>query len=229
MSGFLVFQLKAPLASFGSSPGLYRATDLRPRRSAILGFLAAALGIERHESERFSDLSRRVLLGHVALNPTSVLVDWHTFQAPGKLVGQTRREQLEAAEPNCIPTRREYLQDGHWLVVLQGPLELLQSCAAALSEPVFPLYLGRKCCVLSAYPAPLVMQKTAGVTAESALSAWADANRVDASLTKVFPLYWEEGMEVSTPAAVRHVRADQRTSLQHNFFAPRVEFEGIQA
>lgn len=227
MPNFLVFQLKAPLASFGSTVGVYRATDTRPRRSAVLGLVAAAIGIERSESARFAALSRDVRVATLAVRQPTVLVDFHTVQAPAKLLGQTRREQLATGQPNCIPTRREYLQDGHWVIVLEGEQALLQECERALEQPVFPLYVGRKSCVLSAHVAGRVIEST---SAEAAVKQWVarmsdkgpDAVRLPAAPA----LYWDEGMSVEGDAQVRHLRNDQRTSLAHPFFAPRLEFEG---
>lgn len=224
MPSFLVFQLKAPLASFGSSSGNYRATDLRPRRSAVVGLLAAALGIERAQSERFAALSSALRLATVALKPPTVLVDFHTVQAPASRLGTTRREQLATGEPHCLPTRREYLQDGHWLVALQGPAQVLHECAQALEFPVFPLYIGRKCCVLSAYTAARVIEAE---TVELAVREWVSGHpEPGVTLAKAAPLYWDEGMAVASSVRLRHARADQRTSLAHNFFSSRIELEG---
>jgi CRISPR system Cascade subunit CasD len=48
MSRYLLFQLYAPLVSWGApAVGEVRHTDTIPTRSALLGLLAAALGIPR--------------------------------------------------------------------------------------------------------------------------------------------------------------------------------------
>ncbi|WP_295540003.1 CRISPR-associated protein Cas5, partial [Thiolapillus sp.] len=50
MDDYLVFQLYAPLASWGGQAvGQERPSDDHPGRSALLGLLAAALGIRREE------------------------------------------------------------------------------------------------------------------------------------------------------------------------------------
>ena len=53
MKEYLVFQLYAPLASWGEeASGEIRHSATVPTRSALLGLLAAALGIRRDEEER---------------------------------------------------------------------------------------------------------------------------------------------------------------------------------
>lgn len=227
MADFLVFQLKAPLASFGNAMGMYRSSDLRPRRGAVMGLLAAAIGIDRSESSRFNQLSTQLKMASLTLRQPTVLVDYHTVQGPAKRIGQTRREQLEAGEPNCMPTRREYLQDGHWLIALQGPVEELKRCAAALEFPRFPLYIGRRCCALSAYTSGEVHDVE---SVEAAIAAWMQSMASKPGMTvhgvPQVALYWDEGMNVRCAPQARHVRNDQRTSLAHNFFTSRVELEG---
>lgn len=53
MSQYLVFQLHGPMASWGEdAPGEVRHSHELPSRSALLGLLAAALGIRREEEQR---------------------------------------------------------------------------------------------------------------------------------------------------------------------------------
>jgi CRISPR system Cascade subunit CasD len=55
MSQYLVFQLHGPMASWGvDAPGEVRHSHELPSRSALLGLLAAALGIRRDEEERLN-------------------------------------------------------------------------------------------------------------------------------------------------------------------------------
>ncbi|HLD44337.1 MAG TPA: CRISPR-associated protein Cas5, partial [bacterium] len=47
---YLVFQLRAPLSAWGETAvGEYRPTSNYPSNSALLGLLAAALGIDRED------------------------------------------------------------------------------------------------------------------------------------------------------------------------------------
>lgn len=245
MDGILVFQLKAPLASFGSSPGSYRQSDSRPRRSALLGVVAAALGIEHKDSESFQQLIQSVRVAHLALGKTEMMVDYHTVEASNAMQSQTRREQLHGIQegPNDSPwtnedrkglgkydrttvvTKREYLQSGHWLVALQADEQLLRRIERALEQPTYPLFLGRKCCPLSEFPAPMLFSGDAGLKVEAALRIWAQAWKVTMPRQET-SLFWDEGMAVETRPLASHTRKDVRTSLRHNFFSQRQELEG---
>ena len=53
MSQYLIFQLHGPMASWGvDAPGDVRHTHELPSRSALLGLLAAGVGIRRDDTER---------------------------------------------------------------------------------------------------------------------------------------------------------------------------------
>jgi CRISPR system Cascade subunit CasD len=59
MSQYLVFQLHGPMASWGvDAPGEVRHSHELPSRSALLGLLAAALGIRRDEEERLKNFNQ---------------------------------------------------------------------------------------------------------------------------------------------------------------------------
>ena len=44
-------------------------------------------------------------------------------------------------------SRLQYLCDASFLVALQGDVGIIQECVNALNDPVWPVFLGRKCCV----------------------------------------------------------------------------------
>lgn len=55
MSQYLIFQLHGPMASWGvDAPGEVRHTHELPSRSALLGLLAAGVGIRRDDTERLN-------------------------------------------------------------------------------------------------------------------------------------------------------------------------------
>jgi CRISPR-associated protein Cas5/CasD subtype I-E len=69
--------------------------------------------------------------------------DYHTLGA---------RMQMRIAggegktKPGAMLTRREYLCDASFLVVLQGAPDMIAELRAAMESPQWALYLGRKCC-----------------------------------------------------------------------------------
>lgn len=168
MKHYLVFQLYAPLASWGvEAVGEVRHTALVPTRSAILGLLAAACGIRRDEEERLNHFNQRY---HLAIRPLSSsehwLRDYHTVSVPRenkKYRYYTRRNELCNApeEVSTLVTQREYRCDGYWHVAVSAAPQTEDTLAglqAALLAPCFPLYLGRKSCPLALPLSPRLMQ-----------------------------------------------------------------------
>lgn len=161
---WLLFDLLAPLASFGgSAPGSIRDTDLLPSRGALLGLIAAALGIRRDERDALDSLSQalrfavRVHVPPVVRHPPQLLRDFHTAQAPreAKIKGRprmTRRDELAMPrhELATILSERYYYSDFAATVAVSADESrwTLEALADALREPRFTLYLGRKSCPL---------------------------------------------------------------------------------
>lgn len=152
---FLVFRLYGPLASWGDTAvGGTRPTHLMPTRSAILGLLAAALGITRSQQAKLDQLSEAL---HIAVKAESVGVlvrDYHTAQVPSaekKAIWNHRKAETENIRNslNTILSTRDYRADADWVVALSsksGAEFNLGDISDALRYPVFPLYLGRKAC-----------------------------------------------------------------------------------
>ncbi len=83
MKEYLVFQLYAPLASWGRSVWRIRHSATVPTRSALLGLLAAALGIRRDEEARLNNFNRHYHLAvHALASQDRWLRDYHTVSAP---------------------------------------------------------------------------------------------------------------------------------------------------
>jgi len=164
MSDYLVFRLYAPLASWGTAAvGEERPTATYPGRAAIVGLLAAALGIRRHESQRLTELNANLAIAVKQYCAGRLLRDYHTVQTPPTRRGRhfyTRRDELNrpANELSTIISRRDYRSDGLWIVAIQAtaaaPADLLRDLAAALENPRFTLYLGRRACPPAAPLAP---------------------------------------------------------------------------
>jgi CRISPR system Cascade subunit CasD len=130
-----------------------RDTGLEPSKSGVIGLLCAALGKPRDESAPDQPPGLPTLAELAALRmavrvdrPGLMAADYHTAQhvirassEPGKT------PQLQ----DCVISSRYYLADADFLVGLEGSLELLGRLDAALANPVWPLYLGRKAFVPS--------------------------------------------------------------------------------
>jgi len=164
---FLVFRLYGPLASWGNTAvGGVRPTLAMPTRSAILGMLGAALGIQRDEAERLEALASSVDVAVKAESQGVLLRDYHTSQAPTtdkKAIWHTRKAELDSnpEKINTILSTRDYRADGHWVIALRSNLDAsvtLTDIEKALKEPRYPLSLGRKSCPLAAPLHPRLVQ-----------------------------------------------------------------------
>ncbi len=162
---YLVFRLYGPLAGWGEiAVGETRRSAVYPSKSALLGLLAAALGIRRDDAERLSSLSTSCQFAVKILRTGTLLRDYHTTQVPksvGNVVYRTRRDELVRGKSRLgtILSSREYRCDALALVAvkLKGSSDFsLDEIREALLKPKFHLYLGRKSCPLAAPLDPVV-------------------------------------------------------------------------
>lgn len=166
MSEFLFFTLHAPLTSWGAiAVGEARGSWDRPSRSAILGLVAAALGITREDQQQHDRLDRGYGVAVRLDAPGAPLVDYHTAQTVSASAAQrrgakTRAQLLEAGGVQTVLSRRTYRQDALATVALwectqdAWPLVELET---ALRRPAFTLYAGRKANALGLPLAPAVI------------------------------------------------------------------------
>ncbi len=83
MSQYLIFQLHGPMASGASMPRRSaRHTHELPSRSALLGLLAAGVGIRRDDTERLNAFNRHYSLVVCASRNPRWARDYHTVQMP---------------------------------------------------------------------------------------------------------------------------------------------------
>lgn len=151
---FLALRLEGPLQSWGfDSQYNRRNTGLMPTKSAIAGMCCAALGLPRGSRAEREFLASFAALRMIAIAiprkrakkdlPVRRLQDYHT-------VKNTRRAASGALNTECVLTRRQYLADAAFGVLLEGNSALLERISAALADPRWGLWLGRKACIPSA-------------------------------------------------------------------------------
>lgn len=153
MTEFLLLTLYAPLASWGEiAVGEERGSWDRPSRSAVLGLIAAALGIDRLDQAGHDALDAGYRVAVRLDAPGIPLTDYHTAQTVGASALRhrppaTRAVLLNAGERQTVLSRRLYRQDALATVALwqtpdaRWPLEEL---AVALRAPMYTLFAGRK-------------------------------------------------------------------------------------
>ena len=142
-AAYLTLMLDAPLQSWGfASRFQRRTTGLHPTKSGVIGLICAAMGIGKG-----TDTERETLPQLAALKMTSIAIardyprveDFHTVQGTKRASGK----------PNSDPvvTRRQYLMNTRFGVILAGDRALLERMAVALQDPVWGVWFGRKSCI----------------------------------------------------------------------------------
>jgi len=164
---YLVFRLYGPMASWGEAAvGGDRPSALHPSRSAVLGLVAAALGIRRDQADKLEPLYGALGVAIKSYTDGDLTRDYHTAQAPSqdrKRRFYTRRDELQMPRHklNTILSSRDYRSNGYWVVALwlreESP-HALEAIAEALRKPAFSLYLGRKSCPLAAPLMPTLVE-----------------------------------------------------------------------
>jgi CRISPR system Cascade subunit CasD len=163
MLPYLTMTLYAPFASFGGlAVGERRGSERHPTRSALIGLLGAALGIDRADEAAQHALAQGYGFATQTLASGRLLTDYHTAQMPGargKRRFATRREELQAAELGTVLTSRDYRTDALFSLALwpreAAPFDL-HAIAGALKTPRYTLCLGRKSCPLGLPLAPCI-------------------------------------------------------------------------
>jgi CRISPR system Cascade subunit CasD len=127
----------------------------------VIGLLCAALG--RGRDAPLDDLAA-LRVGTRADREGDLLRDFHTAL-------EVRKADPKAGTDTLTSTR-QYLSDAVFLVGLEGDdLALLERLHAALTNPKWPLFLGRKACVPT-HPVRLADGVRPNTTLEEALAAY---------------------------------------------------------
>jgi CRISPR system Cascade subunit CasD len=155
MPEFLTFALAAPLAAMGEiAVGERRSSWDRPGRSAVLGLIAACLGLTREDETAHDALETGYGLALRVQHVGPLLPNYHTAQVPPARRGRhfaTRAEELSAPDLETILSRRDYRTDVVALAALwcrSSARWSLSEIAAALHAPHYAPYFGRKSCPL---------------------------------------------------------------------------------
>jgi CRISPR system Cascade subunit CasD len=161
---YLLLWLEAPLQAWGHDSRFGRRDSLDfPTKSGVLGLLCCAMGAggkQREWLEHWADLDMQVAAYVPAdrvgqpLPRQPLLRDFHMVgsgyddQDPWQnlLIPKTS-DGKKAVGGGTKMTYRYYLQDMAFAVALQAPADEVDAVLAALQNPVWDLYLGRKACV----------------------------------------------------------------------------------
>lgn len=247
MTTYLVFQLYGPMASWGDvAVGESRVTSTLPARSALLGLLAAAVGLKRTDEAHLNELSTSVRFGVLSLSSGHFLRDYHTVQVPPSSAlkrrpSRTRRDELSVPkhELGTILSARDYRTDASYRVAVErveaGSFDL-KTLRSALLKPVFPLYLGRKACPPSLPLNPRIVE-AANLLGAFRITVASDRNDSSDQAGKDFdvhriesapyPLTWEDGMASGLEPLKSGTRRDQPRTRRRWQFDERIEHQAI--
>ncbi len=247
-----IFQLYAPMVSWGEiAIGGERRSALQPSRSAIIGIVAAALGIKREAEEELARLTSELSVAVRVDQPGTILRDYHTAQVPGKdsrAIYRTRKDEMNApsAKIKTVLSSREYRCDAYALIAicLHSDSWTLEQIADALQSPTFHIYLGRKSAPPALPFAPQIVEATHLKEAFAKASfRWPFPvdNKTPEWLTDSFRrysevffrgktkhYYWEKGMPSGFKPLHKSVRYDEPISRSRWQFKMRDEYMAIE-
>ncbi len=150
----IVMKFQGPLQSYGTDSHFEtRHTDDHPSKGAVLGLVAAALGIRREETAKLQTLSNL----HMVVRVDQGGQRSREFQIAAKYKKSGDHER------NYV-TYRYYLEDAVFLVTLEGEENLMDSIYEALKKPYFAPFYGRRSCpinydfLLGLYEGPAMKQ-----------------------------------------------------------------------
>ena len=151
----LFLRLAGPMQSWGTESRFQlRRTDPYPSKSGLLGMLLCAMGVRREDSSKTLEALNSLRVGVRVDRPGNLDWDYHTAGAKIGIWQADRKKGLKRTastkEYETLLSRRQYLIDASFLAALQANPDDIQRIARVLDGtdgPVWPVFLGRKCCV----------------------------------------------------------------------------------
>jgi CRISPR system Cascade subunit CasD len=150
-----------PMQSWGAASRFTRrTTELFPTKSGIVGLLAAAMGINKFAPDEPKSIAALSALHCTVIAlprrkrgqplPILRLEDFHTIGGgydPEEDWQAMPRSADNQTLKNPVVSNRHYLLDARFGVLLEGDAALIERVAAALRNPTWGVWLGRKCCL----------------------------------------------------------------------------------
>jgi CRISPR system Cascade subunit CasD len=238
MPDFMVWQMAGPIVSWGKvAVGEKRLSDSEPTRSALVGLLAACLGIERTDEDNLITLSNTLGVASAVLtDPSSTsgpgpLRDFHTIQTakPRGKKGQINVSRAgELDDPgDTILSERFYLTGGLFLGCVwlrPSPLVSLQVFCDAMKRPVFSPYLGRRACAPGIPFAPRIIGEEGCDAAMHDYLADGRTAGILGGKSTILRMAWDLDSPGTRPRAdQRYRRRDLTVSFQRRQFIERDE------
>jgi CRISPR system Cascade subunit CasD len=221
MSDTLAFLIDAPLQSWGASSKFQRRdTESWPTKSALVGVLAAALGIDKNAQDEDARVAPLAALCFSVFRwpkcaPVTRLADFHTIGGGYDKTNPAEKLHIPCKAGDGSPfgtviTRRTYLTDARFIALFQGDRATLERAAAALFDPVWGIWFGRKTCI----PAEPLSPVVAASPREALAALWQKFGNDPAEIPAL------EGLTES-PGDGQYYQADQPVAFgQHHGAIP---------
>lgn len=153
----LYLQFPSIMQAWGAdAPWIHeRPTLAAPTKSAIVGIIGRAMGIDRDDFEKQQWLWDQVTDVEVIHQPKAKrMTDDQIVSPQGYANCGLPTGKLPTADgkgkPTGQPFRKDYIVDtikGPPIVKVTGPVEFLKTAAEYLKHPIYPYYFGRYCCI----------------------------------------------------------------------------------
>ncbi|MCO5206242.1 MAG: type I-E CRISPR-associated protein Cas5/CasD [Anaerolineae bacterium] len=215
MVNTLYLHLEAPLQCWGEQ-GRWsvRDTSSEPTKSGVIGLIGCAMGVG--DGATLSRFSTHTQMAVRIDRPGTRLTDYHTigggYDEPALLTAAGKPKN-SSGRPHTEISLRDYLCDAAFVVALwSADSVLIQRIAAAVQNPVWTLFLGRKSCP-PATPVFFGLAETADV--ETAIRQAPLTDRV------VTNQAGRVRAVVETTPIDGILRRDQLVSRRYRRFAPR--------
>lgn len=156
---YCLMWFEAPLQSWGTDSKFGRRDTLKfPTKSGILGLILCGLGASGPQEELLGllNMNELIVISYVKSieNRQPLLCDFHMVGSGyddkdpwQKLLIPKTNEGKPAVGGGAKLTYRYYLQNANFGAILEIPENLSDEIKKSLVEPIYDLYLGRKCCV----------------------------------------------------------------------------------
>jgi CRISPR system Cascade subunit CasD len=235
MPDYLVFQLYGPMCAWGDiAVGETRRSAPHPSKSAILGLVAAALGIMRTDENTHKAMASAYGFAIKVLSSGTLLVDYHTVQVPAQRRGakfRTRKDELAEFKLGTLLSSREYRCDAAYVAALwieREPVPFsLEELGKALITPKFMLYMGRKSCATAFPLAPAVEGFETLREALDSREVFEQAvNRISRKQSWLY--YWDDHHDTGLTSEQSVERWDLPRSRTRWQFSPRLENMCVQ-
>ena len=208
----LILRLEGALQSWGENAKWdFRDSSSMPTKSGIVGLLGCAMGLERN-SEVLAELAQNITIAVRVDRPGEKFVDFQTITGEPLINALGKPRKIDGKPANTVTSSRCYLQDACFTVFLETSEEWQKRILAALEDPKWCMYLGRKNCVPSR---PVLECKDAAFPSlEAALREYPVAERAE------FPMVYE--MEQTDGTAASLLRPDDLIGSNRQFGLRRV-------